>query len=95
VVEEKERFRELERAATEGEFARLQQERQDWAGAEANLRWAVTKREAAHGADSNLRVIRDLWVLAAHFQRAGMPEAADRTTQDALARAARYLGADA
>ncbi|GJN83670.1 hypothetical protein PLIIFM63780_007219 [Purpureocillium lilacinum] len=76
-------------------LARLQQERQDWAGAEANLRWAVTKREAAHGADSNLRVIRDLWVLAAHFQRAGMQEAADRTTQDALARAARYLGADA
>ncbi|KAJ6445828.1 clr5 domain-containing protein [Purpureocillium lavendulum] len=76
-------------------LARLQQDRQEWGPAEENLRWAVTKREAAHGADSNLRVIRDLWVLAAHFQRADMHDAAEQTTQDALARAARYLGADA
>lgn len=73
-------------------LARVQQDKQDWATAEENLRWAVTKREAAHGADSNLRVVREMWVLAAHFERAGMADAAGQTTREAISRAARYLG---
>ncbi|PHH68106.1 hypothetical protein CDD83_6249 [Cordyceps sp. RAO-2017] len=76
-------------------LARLQQQRRDWDRAEENLRWAVTKREAAHGADSNLRVIRDMWVLAAHYQKAGRQDAAGRIAQDAVLRAERYLQADA
>ncbi|KJZ67947.1 hypothetical protein HIM_12665 [Hirsutella minnesotensis 3608] len=75
-------------------LARLQQEKSDWAEAEENLRWAVSKRETAHGTDSNLRVIRDMWVLSAHYQKAGRHDAAHQITQDALARAERYLQAD-
>ena len=75
-------------------LARLQQEKQDWDLAEQNLRWAVTKREAAHGANSNLRVIRDMWVLAAHFQRAGRLDAASQIAEDAIARAEQYLQED-
>ncbi|EQL04253.1 hypothetical protein OCS_00003 [Ophiocordyceps sinensis CO18] len=52
-------------------LARQQQEKSDWARAEDNLRLAIAKREAAHGAESDLRVIRDMWVPAAHFQKAG------------------------
>ncbi|RDA83785.1 hypothetical protein CP532_5194 [Ophiocordyceps camponoti-leonardi (nom. inval.)] len=68
-------------------LARAQQEKRDWAAAEENLRWAVSKREAAHGAESNLRVIRDMWVLVAHLQRAGRLDDATRTAQDAVSRA--------
>lgn len=75
-------------------LARLQQEKRDWARAEENFRRAISKREAAHGAESNLRVIRDVWVLAAHFQRAGRQEAAAQMAEDATARAERYLQAD-
>ncbi|POR31322.1 Uncharacterized protein TPAR_08454 [Tolypocladium paradoxum] len=75
-------------------LARLHQGKQDWDKAEENLRWAVTKREAAHGANSNLRVIRDMWVLAAHLQRAGRLDAASLITQDAIARAEQYLQDD-
>lgn len=72
-------------------LARLCQERQDWDNAEENLRWAVTKREAAHGTNSNLRVVRDMWVLAAHYQNTGRPAKANQTAQDAIARAQQYL----
>ncbi|KND90115.1 hypothetical protein TOPH_05223 [Tolypocladium ophioglossoides CBS 100239] len=75
-------------------LARLHQEKQDWDKAEENLRWAVTKREMAHGESSNLRVIRDMWVLAAHFQRAGRLDAASQIAQDAIARAEQYLQHD-
>lgn len=75
-------------------LARLHQEKQDWDKAEENLRWAVTKREAAHGTNSNLRVIRDMWVLAAHFQRAGRLDAASQIAEDAIARAEQYLQDD-
>ncbi|RCI15596.1 hypothetical protein L249_3411 [Ophiocordyceps polyrhachis-furcata BCC 54312] len=74
-------------------LARVQQEKRDWAAAEENLRWAVSKREAAHGAESDLRVIRDMWVLVKHLQRAGRLDDAARTAQDAIARAACYLRA--
>ncbi|PHH64164.1 hypothetical protein CDD81_4911 [Ophiocordyceps australis] len=76
-------------------LARLQQDRHDFDLAEENLRWAVTKREAAHGADSNLRVIRDMWVLAAHFQRANRHDDAAQTVRDAISRAERFLHQDA
>ncbi|RDA89975.1 hypothetical protein CP533_0859 [Ophiocordyceps camponoti-saundersi (nom. inval.)] len=74
-------------------LARVQEEKRDWAAAEENLRWAVSKREAAHGAESNLRVIRDMWVLVAHLQRAGRLDDATTTAQDAVARAECYLRA--
>ncbi|KAH7163284.1 Clr5 domain-containing protein [Dactylonectria estremocensis] len=72
-------------------LARVHQDRQEWDVAEENLRCAVRKREAAHGTNNNLRVIRDLWVLAAHFQKAGRQEDAEATTADALLRAQKYL----
>ncbi|KAM5356051.1 hypothetical protein ACJ41O_002697 [Fusarium nematophilum] len=72
-------------------LARVQESRQEWDTAEKNLRYAITKREAAHGTNSNLRVIRDMWVLAAHFQKAGRQEDADMITADALSRAQEYL----
>lgn len=72
-------------------LARVYEERQDWAGAEENLRWAIANRETAHGTNNNLRVVRDMWVLAAHFQRVGRLEDSDRIAQDAVARAQQYL----
>lgn len=74
-------------------LARLRQEKQNWAAAE-NFRWAVTKREAAHGTHSNLRVIQDMWVLAAHFQKVGRLDAASQTSEDVIARAEQYLQDD-
>ncbi|KAK7423286.1 hypothetical protein QQX98_001076 [Neonectria punicea] len=73
-------------------LARVHQDRQEWDTAEKNLRCAVSKREAAHGTNNNLRVIRDLWVLAAHLQKAGRLEDAEAITADALSRAQKYLG---
>ncbi|PHH82007.1 hypothetical protein CDD82_7324 [Ophiocordyceps australis] len=72
-------------------MARLQHDRHDFVHAEKNLRCAVVKREAAHGADSDLRVIRDMWVLAAHLKRANRHDDAAQTIRDALARAERFL----
>ncbi|KAI5466816.1 hypothetical protein BGZ63DRAFT_369613 [Mariannaea sp. PMI_226] len=74
-------------------LARVHQDRQEWDIAEENLQCAVRKREAAHGTNSNLRVIRDLWVLAAHYQKAGRSEDAETVTADALSRAENYLEA--
>lgn len=74
-------------------LARLQEHRQEWAQAEGNLRFAVERREAAHGAHSDLRVIRDMWVLAGHYQRAGRDGEAHQTVQDAISRAETFLGA--
>ncbi|KAK2590914.1 hypothetical protein QQS21_011395 [Conoideocrella luteorostrata] len=75
-------------------LARLQEHRQDWAQAEENLRYAVEKRATAHGTDSDLRVIRDMWVLAGHYQRVGKDHAADQTVQDGISRAETFLLAD-
>jgi hypothetical protein len=72
-------------------LARVQEEKQDWATAEQNLQHAISKREVAHGANNNLRVIRDMWVLAAHYQKAGRQADADNITADALSRAQKYL----
>lgn len=72
-------------------LARVHQDRQEWDVAEENLQCAVRKREAAHGTNNNLRVIRDLWVLAGHYQKAGRVEDAEAITADALMRAERYL----
>ncbi|KFA66301.1 hypothetical protein S40285_01887, partial [Stachybotrys chlorohalonatus IBT 40285] len=72
-------------------LARIYEEKGDWQKAEENLQQAVIKREAAHGAVNNLRVVRDMWVLAAHYRRAGRPDDADRITQDALSRAEQFL----
>lgn len=72
-------------------LARVHQDRQEWDTAEENLRCAVSKREAAHGTNNNLRVIRDLWVLAAHYQKAGRQEDSEAITADALLRAQKYL----
>lgn len=72
-------------------LARIHEERREWDAAERNLRWAVAKREAAHGANTDLRVVRDMWVLASHFRRTGRPAEADKVVQDAIDRAARYL----
>ncbi|KAJ4272101.1 hypothetical protein NW762_000811 [Fusarium torreyae] len=72
-------------------LARVQEEKNEWATAEENLQHAISKREAAHGANNNLRVIRDMWVLAAHYQKAGRQTDANNITADALSRAQRYL----
>ncbi|KID88045.1 DNAJ domain containing protein [Metarhizium guizhouense ARSEF 977] len=68
-------------------LARLQEHEQDWVRAEENLRYAVEKREAAHGTGSDLRVIRDMWVLAGYYQRAGRGGAASQIVDDAISRA--------
>ena len=72
-------------------LARLYEQRQDFDNAEENFQWAIAKREAAHGTNNNLRVIRDMWVLAAYFQRVGREEDARRIADDAIARAQQYL----
>lgn len=72
-------------------LARIQEDRQEWDPAEENMRLAIRKREAAHGTNNNLRVIRDMWVLAAYFQRAGRMVDAEQITADALVRAERCL----
>ncbi|KAI9171610.1 hypothetical protein HJFPF1_01096 [Paramyrothecium foliicola] len=72
-------------------LARIQEEQLDLVNAEGNLQQAVTKREAAHGAGNNLRVIRDMWVLANYYERVGRLEDAGRVTADALERAQQYL----
>ncbi|EWG37694.1 hypothetical protein FVEG_14794 [Fusarium verticillioides 7600] len=75
-------------------LARVQESRQEWDMAEQNLRHAISKRVVAHGANNNLRVIRDMWVLAAHYQKAGRQADANEITADALSRAQRYLEQD-
>ncbi|CAG9970723.1 unnamed protein product [Clonostachys byssicola] len=72
-------------------LARIQQGRCEWDLAEENLKMAIRKREAAHGTDIDIRVVRDMWVLADHYRRAGKPEVADLVIDDALSRAQRYL----
>lgn len=72
-------------------LARIQEDRKDWSSSEENMRLAIRKREAAHGTNNDLRVVRDMWVLAAHLQRAGRMEDAESITADALSRAQRYL----
>jgi hypothetical protein len=72
-------------------LARVQEEKRDWAMAERNLQHAISKRESAHGGDNNLRVIRDMWVLAAHYQKAGRSDDANAITNDALSRAQKFL----
>ncbi|KAF5125798.1 hypothetical protein E5D57_010488 [Metarhizium anisopliae] len=72
-------------------LARLQEHEQDWVRAEENLRYAVEKREAAHGTGSDLRVIRDIWVLAGYYQRTGRGGAASQIVDDAISRAEQYL----
>lgn len=72
-------------------LARLYEERQNWVGAEENMRWAVAKREAAHGTGNCLRVVRDMWVLSALLERRGKVEDASRVATDAVQRAEWYL----
>ncbi|KAM0296262.1 hypothetical protein HYE67_009052 [Fusarium culmorum] len=72
-------------------LARVQEAKKDWTMAEQNLKHAISKRESAHGGDNNLRVIRDMWVLAAHYQKAGRVVDANNITADALSRAQRFL----
>jgi hypothetical protein len=72
-------------------LARLQEHGQDWVQAEENLRHAVEKRETAHGTGSDLRVIRDMWVLAGYYQRAGRDEVAGQIVHDAISRAGEFL----
>lgn len=72
-------------------LARLHADKCDWSEAEENLRVAIDKRVAAHGTSSNIRVVRDMWVLAAHFRQVGRQEDADQVVQDAIGRAQKYL----
>lgn len=72
-------------------LARLYEDRFDWATAEQNLKWAINKRETAHGANNNLRVVRDMWVLAGHFRRTGRMVEAEMVVEDAINRATQYL----
>lgn len=72
-------------------LARLYEDRFDWATAEQNLKWAINKRETAHGTNNNLRVVRDMWVLAGHFRRTGRVVEAEMVVEDAINRATQYL----
>lgn len=72
-------------------LARLYADRFDWAIAEQNLKWAINKREIAHGAKTNLRVVRDMWVLAGHFRRTGQMVETEMVVEDAINRARQYL----
>lgn len=72
-------------------LARLHADRCDWVEAEDNLRLAITKRETAHGTSNNIRVVRDMWVLASHFHSVGRHEDADQVIGEAISRAQKYL----
>lgn len=72
-------------------LARLHAERCDYDDAEENLRMAISRRETAHGTSDNIRVVRDMWVLASHFRKIGRDEDADEVVEDAIGRAQRYL----
>jgi hypothetical protein len=72
-------------------LARIHEGRSDLATAEQNLWRAIAMREAAHGANSSLRVVRDMWVLAAYFERVGRDTDAKQVAQDAICRAQRFL----
>lgn len=71
--------------------ARLQAERLELDNAEANLRRAIAMRVAAHGTNNDLRVIRDMWVLASLLYKVGKTEEADATQFDALNRAKLFV----
>ncbi|KAL7945856.1 Clr5 domain-containing protein [Trichoderma barbatum] len=72
-------------------LARIFESKQDWDRVEENLKYAIHMREAAHGTSSNLRVIRDMWVLAAYYQKVGKIDDALQVAQDAITRAQQYL----
>lgn len=72
-------------------LARLYEKNNDLENAEKNYKAAIAKRECAHGNDSNLRVVRDMWVLAAHYGKTGREEDAKAVVADALGRAEQYL----
>lgn len=72
-------------------LARIHQDRHDWDIAEQNLKLAIRNRECAHGTGNNIRVVRDMWVLAAHFRRVGRKEDAEKVINAAIERAQRYL----
>ncbi|QYT02568.1 Clr5 domain-containing protein [Trichoderma simmonsii] len=72
-------------------LARICESKQDWDRVEENLKQAIHMREAAHGTTSNLRVIRDMWVLAAYYQKVGKIDDALQVAQDAITRAQQYL----
>jgi hypothetical protein len=48
---------------------------------------AISNREVAHGASSDLRVIRDMWVLVSYLRRIGKTREADAVAQKAIERA--------
>lgn len=62
-----------------------------WDDAEDNLRLAVRKREAAHGTTNDIRVVRDMWVLAAYYERLGRRGEAQKVAGDAIERATVWL----
>ncbi|KAM0446914.1 hypothetical protein ACHAO4_009065 [Trichoderma viride] len=72
-------------------LARLCESREAWDQVEQNLKYAIHMREAAHGTTTNLRVIRDMWVLAAYYNKVGKIDDALRVAQDAITRAQQYL----
>lgn len=71
--------------------ARIHVDRCDWDEAEHNLRLAVRRRETAHGASNDIRVVRDMWVLASYYRKVGRDKDADCVIADAIGRAQRYL----
>ncbi|KAH8179726.1 clr5 domain-containing protein [Sarocladium implicatum] len=71
--------------------ARLQEQKQELDAAETNLRRAIAMREAAHGANDDIRVIRDMWVLARLLYKVGKTKEAEAVQLDALGRAKTFL----
>jgi hypothetical protein len=65
----------------------VQEENEDWDMAEQHLQHAVSKRESAHARESDLRVISDMWVLEAHYQKAGRESEAKNIADRAMKRA--------
>ena len=71
-------------------LSRTHENQENWEDAEQSLRMAIVKREKAHGT-IDIRVIRDMWVLANHLERADKSLEASFIVEDALSRADRLL----
>lgn len=72
-------------------LARIHEGRHEMELAEKNLQFAIRKREAAHGKESNIRVVRDMWVLSNFYQRVGKMDEANQVATEAINRARRGL----
>jgi hypothetical protein len=72
-------------------LARIYEKRGNLVAANKLFVSAISSREAAHGASSDLRVIRDMWVLVSYLRRVGRTLEADALAGKAIERAAFFV----